>query len=112
MKIEIKTVELKKSTIKQMFYLSYGDFDNAEPLGYLNIEKKGKVVLCQVNGNYKLLNPNYERRGNTDTEWYAGYTVLRAEMKIKLNQEIVDDWFAKYNKLVDVGEEKGQIYYI
>ena len=47
----------------------------------------------------------YERRGD-----YAGYSTARGEIIKRINAEVIDDWFEKYNRLVTEGEEKGQIY--
>lgn len=109
MKIKIITTEKKLTLniLKQMFELSYKNFDNVEVLGFVTIESKTSYrnALCYKDNEYYLLNMHWERRGH-----YAGYNGKRCEYQKKLDKEIIDDWFEKYNKLINEAKKKGHIY--
>ena len=111
MKIELITTKkkLSKSIISQMGILGYSNFENAVPLGFLlNTPKRGDYyILTKVDDRYLLLNARWEKRGT-----YAGYNKPghRGEFIKRISPEKIDDWFDKYNKLVELGKEKGQVY--
>lgn len=112
MEIEIQTTKKKLSVsiLKQMFELSYEEFDKAEVLGFVTVGRKStnKSALCKVEGDdYYLLNMLWERRDN-----YVGYNFsgFRGEYQKKFKGDIIDDWVIKYECLVRVAKDKGHIY--
>lgn len=111
MKIELITTKKKLTAaiIKQMSQLSYSEFGEAVPLGYIfNIPKPGDYsILIQIGDAYRRLDARWERRGT-----YAGYNPpgKLGEFIKRIDPENIDGWFEKYDKLVQSGKERGQIY--
>ncbi len=111
MDIEIITTrkKLSLSFLKQMFQLSYEDFDSVEVLGFVTVGRKNtnQSALCCTD-DYYLLNMLWEKRGN-----YIGYNFpgFRGEYQKKFKDEIkIDEWFEKYTKIVLEAKLKGHIY--
>ncbi len=110
MEIEIVTTKKKLtlSLLKQMYSLPYRLFDQVKVLGYVSAgqEHGTKNALCVLHGEYYLLDLRYERRGN-----YAGYNgVFRGERICRLEPEIIDDWFEKYEQIKNEAQSAGHIY--
>ena len=109
MKIKIIATEKKLtlSLLKQMPGLPYRLFDQVEVLGYITAGKVGsKRALCVLHSEYYLLDLLFERRGS-----YAGYNGnFRGERILRLEPEIIDDWFQKYDEIKKKANRAGHIY--
>jgi hypothetical protein len=53
MKIELKTINISKSKIQQMDYISIPKDKNAEVLGWVNMDKKKWVIVKSNNSFYR-----------------------------------------------------------
>jgi len=111
MEIEIITTKKKitLSILKQMYQLSYSKFDSVEILGFVSVGRKNtnKSALCKYSNDYYLLNLNWEKRGT-----YAGYNLYgrRGEHILRLDPDIIEDWFEKYESIKRLAEKMGHIY--
>jgi hypothetical protein len=109
MEIQIRKLKLTKSLVKQFYELKYEMFDdNLDVFGYVkNVEKyvdKLAIVYNCDKKDYFKLNMHWQNRGR-----YLGYNgAFRGEVVKRVDN--VNEWFEKYNKIVNRAEMQGHIY--